>query len=142
MNQTFFELAAEHARNYRDRLANRTSAHAAPRVTIERAGGTLLTYPRCVLDEFREGYITITSYDSFDVVAEFKPGEWKEAKQFDPLGYVDMHCQSSVETDQPCQFCGGTARAWFVQTNPDGSRTYQCAKGHLVVTDPNAPVAA
>lgn len=43
--------------------------------------------PRCVIDEFEPGELTVTSLDHCQEVAVFKAGEWRFATAYDDQGY-------------------------------------------------------
>lgn len=43
--------------------------------------------PRCVIDEFIPGEITVTSLDHCQEIAVFREGEWKYATAYDDQGY-------------------------------------------------------
>jgi hypothetical protein len=128
----FFGIAAEHARQYRDRVLTSHDPQAAPCVVVELAIGWA-SFPRSVLDEFTPGTLTVTSLDSGTFVRVCPPGTWREAKQLDALGHVEMSCLAMTAVSKPCTHC--SAQAWFVQRNGDGSVTYQCPQGHLVIVD-------
>lgn len=86
----YFSLAADHAKQYRDRVLAGGTPHHAPHVVVELPIGSA-TYSRATMDAFQQDHLTVTSIDTQDEIRTFQPGEWTEARQVDEHGRVEYH---------------------------------------------------
>ena len=56
--------------------------------TVCKSDHTVTTFPRCTIDEFTVGDLTVSSTDTGDEVRTFVRGTWREAIAYDERGNV------------------------------------------------------
>lgn len=96
MNINFFQRAVDDAKAYRDRVVEPEAHNPYVRVTLLPVGEA--TFPRCDVDEFVKGVLTVTSMDDGYVMREYQPGQWAEAVAYDAFGHVSYMRIADLQT--------------------------------------------